>query len=84
MNAPVILDRFRFDAALATTARRYELLIDGIWCQATDRGELTRTSPAHGLTVSTYARAGAVEVRVLASLDGRRAIQALAQCRFIH
>lgn len=62
MNAPVILDRSRFDAALATTPRRYELLIDGNWCQAADRGELTRTSPAHGLTVSTYACAGAAEV----------------------
>ena len=62
MNIPIALDRSRLDAALAATQRGYDLLIDGNWRKAADGGVLTRASPAHGVTVSTYARAGAVEV----------------------
>jgi betaine-aldehyde dehydrogenase len=61
MNAPVKLDRSRLDSALAMTPRSYELLIDGRWTKARGEETLERVSPAHGVTVSTYARASAYE-----------------------
>jgi acyl-CoA reductase-like NAD-dependent aldehyde dehydrogenase len=58
----VTFDRARFDTALATTRRQYDLLINGDWRKASDGGVLTRVSPAHDILVSSYARAGAAEV----------------------
>jgi betaine-aldehyde dehydrogenase len=57
MNAPIKLDSSRLDAALAMTPRSYELLIDGRWTKARSGETVERTSPAHGVTVSTYSRA---------------------------
>jgi acyl-CoA reductase-like NAD-dependent aldehyde dehydrogenase len=57
MNAPIKLDRTRLEAALAMTPRSYELLIDGRWIKARGEQTIERVSPAHGVTVSTYARA---------------------------
>src|SRR5437588_4411801 len=62
MNIPIALDSSRLDAALASIRCDYDLLIDGNWRKTVDGCVLTRTSPAHGVTVPTYARAGAVEV----------------------
>jgi hypothetical protein len=54
MDTAAILDRSRFDTALATTRRQYNLLIDGDWREAADGGVLTRVSLAHDILVSTY------------------------------
>ncbi|WP_099515477.1 aldehyde dehydrogenase family protein [Microvirga ossetica] len=57
MNAPIKLDRSRLDAALARIPRTHELLIDGRWGAGRGGETIERISPAHGVTVSTYARA---------------------------
>jgi acyl-CoA reductase-like NAD-dependent aldehyde dehydrogenase len=63
MNAPITLDGSRLDAALAAVPRRHHgLLVDGTWRDAADGRTLSRSSPAHGILISTYARAGAPEV----------------------
>src|SRR5690349_15435471 len=59
MNAPIALDGPRLYAALAKLPRRHGLLLDGAWRDAADGRTLSRSSPAQGVTVSTYARAGA-------------------------
>jgi acyl-CoA reductase-like NAD-dependent aldehyde dehydrogenase len=72
MNAPVRIDTKRLEAALAITERSYKLFIDGTWQDAADGRTLERRSPAHGVVVSTYARAGAAETE-LAIAAARRA-----------
>jgi betaine-aldehyde dehydrogenase len=57
MNAPIKLDRPRLDAALARIPRSHEMLIDGRWSAGRGGETIERVSPAHGVTVSTYARA---------------------------
>lgn len=61
MDAPIALDRSRLDAALAAVPRRHRLLVDGGWRDAADGRTLSRSSPAHGVVVSTYARAGVAD-----------------------
>jgi betaine-aldehyde dehydrogenase len=71
MNAPITIDRSRLDAALGLTRRDYDLLIDGAWRKAQSGATLSRTSPAHGVTVSTYQCAGEAEVEAALSAARR-------------
>ena len=62
MNAPITIDRSRLDPTLGATQRNYDLLIDGAWRKSESGATLSRTSPGHGATVSTYQHAGEAEV----------------------